>query len=295
MQKPGMLHWSLLGFLSLVWGLAFFLIAVALEAFGPLTVVSIRLAVGAITLYAVMRWQGYKLPPLGPWWPRFALLAALGNIIPFTLIAWAETRITSAHAGLLMALMPISTIVLAHFYVHGDQMTRSKLAGVAMGFAGVAVLVGGNFVGGDQSSDVFAQIVVLVATLSYAVNSIYTKRLPEMSVLVMGTGSLLIGAFITLPVSLALESQPVLSSALPQLLAALLLGVFSTGLATWAFFRVIMDCGPSFLALINYIIPAIAFAAGVVFLEEAATGSQFLGLVIILLGIALTQQRTSSN
>jgi drug/metabolite transporter (DMT)-like permease len=67
--------------------------------------------------------------------------------------------------------------------------------------------------------------------------------------------------------------------------------VVSTGLASWVYFRVVTDCGPSFLSIINYIIPAIAFAAGVLFLNETAVPSQFLGLVFVLMGIALCQQR----
>ncbi len=294
MQPPRLIHWSLLGFLSIAWGFAFYLIAVALGSFGPLTLVAIRLLVGTLTLYLLMRWQGFRLPPPGRWWPRFTLLAITGNALPFTLIAWAETRISSAQVGLLMALMPISTMALSHYFVPGDAFTRSKLIGVVLGFAGVAVLVGGDLVGGYDTAALVAQGAVLIATLSYAINSVYTKRVPAINVLVMAVGALLVASLIILPLALYLETPDFRSAAPTDALAALALGVVSTGLATWAYFRVISDCGPSFLSLINYIIPAIAFAAGVFFLGESASAAQFVGLAVVLLGIGLTQRRNGA-
>jgi drug/metabolite transporter (DMT)-like permease len=141
------------------------------------------------------------------------------------------------------------------------------------------------------SRSFIAQIAVLIATLAYAANAVYTKRIPTINTLVVATGSLIIGALILLPFTLAIE-QPSLSAASARsLLASLVLGVVSTGLATWVYFRVVADCGPGFLSIINYVIPAIAFAAGVLFLGESAAPTQFLGLVFVLLGIAMTQNR----
>jgi drug/metabolite transporter (DMT)-like permease len=94
-----------------------------------------------------------------------------------------------------------------------------------------------------------------------------------------------------LPITLYIDQPALLDASTPSLLATLLLGVASTGLATWMYFVVVTDCGPAFLSIINYIIPAIALAAGVIFLGESAAPSQFLGLVFILIGIAMTQNR----
>jgi len=291
MQRPRLIHWSMLGFLSMAWGFAFYLIAVGLESFSPLTVVNIRLIIGATTLYVIMCWQGYSLPPPGHWWVRFAVLAVTGNLIPFTLISWGETRISSAQTGLLMALMPISTMVLAHFFVHDDTLTPRRLAGVVIGFMGVVVLVGGDALAGMGGGTLIAQIAVLIATVAYAVNAVYTKRIPAINTLVVATGSLIIGALMLLPFTLYID-QPVLPDAsMSSLVATGLLGVVSTGLATWVYFRVVTDCGPAFLSIINYIIPAIALAAGVIFLGESVVPSQFLGLIFVLIGIAMTQNR----
>jgi len=289
MQAPRPIHWLMISFLSLAWGFAFYLIAVGLESFSPLTVVNIRLAVGALTLYLIMHWQGYSLPRSVHWWRRFCLLAITGNLIPFSMISWAETRISSAQAGLLMALMPISTLLLAHFFVHNDTLTPRRLVGIALGFLGVLVLIGGDALAGIGGKALTAQLAVLVATLAYAGNAVYTKSIPSINTLVVATGSLIIGTLILLPFTLAIEQPQIHTASAKSLLATLTLGVISTGLATWVYFRVVTDCGPTFLSIINYIIPAIAFAAGVLFLGEPAAPSQFVGLIIILLGIALTQ------
>ena len=289
MQPPRTVHWILLACLSIAWGMAFYLIAVGLQSFAPLTVVNIRLLVGAMTLYAVMHWQGHALPRSGYWWRRFTILALTGNIIPFTLISWAETRISSAQAGLLMALMPISTLVLSHFFVHGAAFTARRLLGVCLGFIGVSVLIGGDVLSGFSGDALLAQLAVLAATMAYAANAVYTKRIPAINTLVVATGSLMIGTLLLLPFTLYLEQPGLATSSARSLAAVIVLGVFSTGLATWIYFRVVSDCGPVFLSIINYIIPTIAFAAGVLFLGETASASQFVGLAVVLAGIALTQ------
>jgi drug/metabolite transporter (DMT)-like permease len=213
--------------------------------------------------------------------------------VPFSLISWAETRISSSQAGLLMALMPITTMVLSHFYVQDDVLTPRRLAGVLLGFLGVLVLVGGDVLAGMGGGTLIAQLAVLLATMAYATNAVYTKRMPTINTLVVATGSLIIGSLMLLPVTLYLEQPTLVDASASSLLATVLLGVVSTGLATWVFFRVVTDCGPGFLSIINYIIPAIAFAAGVMFLGESAAPSQFMGLLLVLIGIAMTQNRTT--
>ncbi|MEP6391248.1 MAG: DMT family transporter [Halioglobus sp.] len=291
MHNPQPRHWAMLAFLSLFWGFAFYLIAVGLESFAPFTLVNLRLAIGAATLYAVMRCYGYSLPTEPVWWWRFLLLSILGNLLPFTLISWAETRISSAQAGLLMALMPITTMVLAHFYVHGDSLTPRRIAGVLLGLAGVVVLIGGDVLSGIGAGHLIAQLAVLLSTLAYAVNSIYTKRIPQINTLVVATGSLILGTVLLLPFTLVIDRPWTVALDSRSLMAVVVLGVFSTGLATWVYFKVVSDCGPSFLSIINYVIPVLAFGAGVLLLNEPAQPSQFVGLVAICIGIALTQNR----
>ena len=193
-------------------------------------------AVGALVLYLFMRWQGGRLPGDLGWWGRFVLLSLCGNLLPFTLITWAETRISSGQAGLLMALMPLSTVLLAHFYVAHEQLTTRKLFGVVVGFLGVTILVGTDVLSGLGGGQLLAQFAVLAATLSYAVNSVYTKRLPPVDTLVVAAGSLLAGALVLLPLVLVVDRPWTLEPGLDAWVASISLGVFATGLATWVYF-----------------------------------------------------------
>jgi drug/metabolite transporter (DMT)-like permease len=223
MQTPRPIHWLMLVFLSIAWGFAFYLIAVALDSFAPLTVVNIRLAVGAMTLYIIMRWQGYSLPRLGHWWTRFGILAITGNLIPFTLISWAETSISSAQAGLLMALMPISTMVLVHFFVQEDALTPRRVIGILLGFLGVLVLIGGDALSGIGGAALLGQLAVVVATMAYAANAVYTRSIPAINTLVVATGSLIIGSVLLLPFTLYFERPSLLAASGSSQLATLAL------------------------------------------------------------------------
>lgn len=285
----------MLGYLSLAWGFAFLLIAVGLQSFPPLTLVTLRLFLGALMLYIIMRRQGLALPTDTRWWLYFAVLSVTGNLIPFTLISWAEVHIASGQAGLLMALMPISTMLLAHFFVAHEQVTPARLLGVIAGFAGVAVMVGADALGGLGGVRLIAQLAVITATFSYAVNSIFAKRLPPLNGLVVATGSLIAGTLLLLPFSLFIDQPWQLQTSLGPWLATIVLGLFSTGLATWIYFIVVSDCGPSFMSMINYIIPALSFAAGALLLGESVNAWQFVGLAAICCGIALSQRRRGAD
>ncbi|MEH6583589.1 MAG: DMT family transporter [Halioglobus sp.] len=291
LQKPSPRHWVLLTYLCIAWGFSFLLIAVALDSFPPVTLVTLRLLVGAGILYLIMRRQGLSLPRERRWWGYFVLLSIMGNLIPFTLISWAEVHISSGQAGLLMALMPISTMLLAHYFVAHEQLTPRRVAGVVAGFVGVGILVGGDSFTDFDGPALWAQVAMVVATFSYSVNAVYAKRLPPLNGLVMATGSLMVGALINLPIALMVDQPWQLQTSSGAWMAVIALGFFSTGLATWVYFQLVSDCGPSFLAITNYIIPALSFAVGAFLLSEPVSVWQFVGLVVICSGIAISQPR----
>jgi len=291
LQQPRPYHWLLMVLLAVVWGFAFYLIAIALRSFPPITLVALRLVIGAVALTVIMRLQGLSLPCEPIWWCYFSLLALLGNLIPFSLIAWAETTIPSSQAGLIMALMPIATMVLAHYFVAHEQLTSRRIFGVTLGLGGVIVLMGSQVIDGIGSTGLWAQLACVLATFAYAVNTVYVKRLPKINGLELGAGSLIAGSLIFTPVALYVDQPWALTVTGESIAAIFSLGFLATGIATWIYFIVVNDCGPNFISIINYIIPAISFAAGVLLLGEAAEPSKFAGLVLVCLGIAISQPR----
>ena len=291
LQTPTLKHWSMLGILVAFWGFAFYLIAVAVEVFVPVALVWIRLSLGAAVLLMLLAWRGGTLPRGWCWWRRLIILAATGNLLPFTLISWAEQSVPSSEVGLLMALMPITTLLLAHRLLEHERLTRSRLLGVALGFAGVALLMGRGLTDVASADRLPGQLAAVGATLCYAFNGVYAKRLPRYDTVGLAAGSLLAGTVLFAGPALMLQPSWSMSGHGQAVLSILVLGVLATGVATWVYFIVVTECGPGFLSTINYLIPAVAFVAGVVLLGEPVGKVQLTALGMILTGVWLIQYR----
>lgn len=216
-------------------------------------------------------------------------MAVVGNLAPFYLIAWGQQEIDSGMAGVLMAVMPLVTMVLAHFFVPGERLNLFKLSGFVLGITGVMILLGPTMDGGGE---VLRGLAVLSAAVCYAVNTILARRLPHFNPLVAAAGVLVAASLIIVPVwaiqELAVQE---ISFSRNSMLALVWLGVAPTGLATIVYFAVIGRAGPSFLSNINYLIPVVAFFTGVWVLSEPMTVTSLFSLAIILTGIALTRYR----
>mgnify|MGYP002869873101 FL=1 len=285
-------HWALLAYLVLVWGFAFALIAVALESFHPLFIVWCRLWMGALVVWCVWRWRQERWCLGREWWPRLTLLSLTGNIIPFSLIAWAEQSVPSAEVGILMALMPIATLLLAHWLLDHEPLTWRRFAGVLVGFAGVALLVGDDLLSAGASGQWRGQLAALFATVSYAFNGVYAKRLPAQEPVALSLGTLGIGSILlAVPALWAQLAGPGLDITASATSVLMVLGVMATGVATWCYFVVVTERGPGFLSTINYLIPAVAFAAGTLFLAEPWGWEHLIALAMILVGVGLIQVR----
>ena len=285
-------HWALLAYLVLVWGFAFALIALALESFHPLFIVWCRLWMGALVVWCVWRWRQQRWCLGREWWPRLTLLSLTGNIIPFSLIAWAEQSVPSAEVGILMALMPIATLLLAHWLLDHEPLTWRRFAGVLVGFAGVALLVGDDLLSAGASGQWRGQLAALFATVSYAFNGVYAKRLPAQEPVALSLGTLGIGSILlAVPALWAQLAGPGLDITASATSVLMVLGVMATGVATWCYFVVVTERGPGFLSTINYLIPAVAFAAGTLFLAEPWGWEHLIALAMILVGVGLIQVR----
>ena len=132
-----------LGLLTLVvmFGSAFLLTKIALNDMPPLTVVTWRIVVAALTLWCIVLYQRKAISELLPYWKIFLLLALTGNCVPFFLIAWGQQYVDSGLAGILMAMMPLVTIILAHFFVVNERITLNKAIGFGLGFIGILILM----------------------------------------------------------------------------------------------------------------------------------------------------------
>ncbi len=293
MQLPTRRHWLLLGYLVITWGLAFYLIAIALTAFHPVTIVWGRLTLGAVVMLALLGRRGGHLPRGWLWWRWLLVLSLTGNVVPFVLVAWAERSVPSSEVGLLMALMPIMVLLMGHYFLDHERMTVLKISGVLLGFSGVALLLGENLFSHIDGVRLTGQLAAVVATACYAVNGIFTKRLPAFDTVSVSAGSLLVGSAILVWPMWRLQAWAPPAEFPGAWIAVGVLGIFATGVATWAYFTVVSEVGPGFLSTINYMIPGVAFTVGVLLLGEPAGGIQLFALGLILAGVWLIQPRAA--
>jgi drug/metabolite transporter (DMT)-like permease len=292
MAKHGITHWVLLLALAAMWGSAFMFIKLGIASVPPATLVASRLALGALLLYIVMRLRGLTLPRFGRRWIPFTVLAIVGNSAPFYLISWGQQFIDSALAGILMAVMPLTTLLLAHFFVAGERLTANRMLGFSVGFSGILVLMGPAVLTGlgGSSLEIIAQATVLAGAICYAANSVIARRLVAADFLVASTSVLIVATIATVPLALVLDRPWTLAPSVSSTAAIVWLGIGPTALATLLYFRLIAAAGPTFMSLVNYLSPLVALLAGVLLLGEKPGVTAFAGLVLILSGIALTRR-----
>ncbi|HEU5319556.1 MAG TPA: DMT family transporter, partial [Methylomirabilota bacterium] len=163
----GRTQWALLGVLSLVWGGSFFFVAVALAELRPFTVVLGRVGLAALALGLAVRAGGHRLPRAPGFWAAVAVMGALNNLVPFSLIVWGQTRIPSGLASILNATTPLFTVVVAHLLTRDERLAAHRLGGALLGLAGVVLVIGPDALAG-AGADVLAQLACLGAALSYA-------------------------------------------------------------------------------------------------------------------------------
>ena len=285
--------WLRLVALSVIWGSSFLFTEIALVDLEPLTVVNLRMLFAALTLLALWRLQ--RLPGVrgAHLWRAFALIAVTNNILPFTLIVWAQTHISASLAAILNAAVPLFGVVLAWLFTQDERPGLTKFIGVVIGFVGVIVLIAPT---GEElaAATLAGQIAVLTATFCYAVSSIYSKRFKDWDVppVITATMQALLGAILLLPLTLVLEQpwQAQLST-LWTPVAVVCLGVICSALAYLLFFRILANAGAVNLMLVALLIPVSACLLAAIFLGERLAGGDLLGMLIIFAGLLIIDGR----
>jgi drug/metabolite transporter (DMT)-like permease len=295
MQSHSVKDWALLMALVFMWGSSFMFNKLVIATVPPATLVAGRLVVSAAILLVVVYARGSRLPPLGKAWWSFLALAIIGNALPFYLIGWGQKVVDSALAGILMAGMPLATLVLAHFLIATEPMTRNRVVGFAVGFAGIVLLMGPAALRGIGGSllQVVSELAILGAALCYALNSVLARLLVKGNFVVSSAAVLLAASVVAVPFALVLDRPWTLAPSFSSIASLVWLGIGPTAIATICYFRLISSAGATFMSLVNYLAPCVALFAGVALLGEAPGPTAYAGLVLILIGIALSQFRRS--
>ena len=297
-KEATLFEWGLLALITAFGGSSFVMIRTAVATIPPTVIAPMRLWIGACLLYGLMRAAGRRLPPFiikahGKWrirrvWIWMIWVGAVGYTAPFFLFPWAQQYVESGLAGVYMAFMPIWTVGLAYAFA-GETLTRRKIIGFILGFAGVLALLGPDVLKGALTSDVRAQAGLLLATFLYAASAVMSRRAPPIRPRVFAAGLMIAAAIMATPALLFSVIHP--GGWAPLSLASVVgLGVFPTGLNGVLIIMTIRRAGAGFMALSNYFTPLWALAMGAAVFHEKLEWSVMLALGLILAGVAISQR-----
>lgn len=286
-------QWAMLVLLSLLWGGSFFFAGVAVREIPPVTVALARAGGAALILNLVLPLIGQRLPFTRAAWTAFAIMGVINNVVPFTLIFWAQGHLASGLASILNATTPLSAILVAHVATQDEKMIGSRLVGVLIGFAGVATMIGLDVLEG-VGTHVTAQFALVLAGFSYACAGVYGRRFSKMGITPMATatGQVTMSALFLCGASAFVDAPWTLPSPSPETWLALAgLASLSTALAYVIYFRLLAVAGATNLLLVTFLIPVSAIAMGVWILGEQLAARHFVGLAVIGIGLACIDGR----
>ena len=282
-------NWFLLILLSAVWGGAFTLNKLALDSYTPEVIVAGRLIVGSVFLIVLVYFMYKRFTINFSQLNYYLFMSLVGIVIPFIAIINGQKHIDSAMAGILMATMPITTIMLSHFFLVDEKMNKQKFIGFIISFFGVFILIYRDnlFINNSFSSTLESQLLVMLGSTLYSVAAIYGKKYKMTDPVSASTGTILFATFFMIIYLLFIDdSNPNLSQLMLNT-NIFLLGILCTAIATIIYFQILQTSGASFLSIMNFLIPLWAILFGILILDDAFSWNYILGLGVILLGIKL--------
>jgi drug/metabolite transporter (DMT)-like permease len=288
----GAVEWGLIALQSMLWGSAYFFIAVVSAEVPPLTMAALRTLPAAAVLLLIVLSLGYRLPATLAAWRRFIGFSVFNSVLPFVLIAWGQSRTSGGMAAILNASAPLFGIVLAHLLTHDEKISWRKTVGIVVGIAGVGVLVGRDVLGG-ASADLLARLALLAAPLSYVGASIFVRRrLGSYPPFVIAAMQMVCAIFIAVPLALAFDQpweKPVPSAG--ALAAILGMGVLGSALPSLCHFTLIQRAGTTNASLVTLVMPITPIMLGGVFLGERLSATDIAGALIVAVALLIIDGR----
>ncbi|NVJ55620.1 MAG: DMT family transporter [Vibrionaceae bacterium] len=284
--------WAMLVLLSILWGGSFFFVGVAVNELPPLTIVTLRVGIAALTLWAIAIMIGLRPPNSLKVWTSFLGMGLLNNVFPFVLIVWGQTQIASGLASILNAATPIFAVIVAGVLLPDEQPTPLKWLGVILGFVGVAVMIGVPTLGGENN--LLAQLAIVAATISYAFAGVYGRRFKSLGIspIITAAGQVTASTLVLLPMALLVDGPlavTAISASTWTSIAAL--AVASTACAYVLYFRILELAGATNVLLVTLLVPVSAIVLGALFLNESLQLIHLLGMALIAFGLSAIDGR----
>lgn len=287
-------EWRLLVTLSILWGGSFFFVELALRELPPFTIVLSRVSLAAIALSLIVWLSGQSMPHSLKRWQEFFVMGALNNLVPFSLIVWGQTQITSSLAAILNATTPIFTVMLAHFLTQDERFSVKRLIGTMLGLCGVVVLMRPQTIVGLNLTNL-GQLAVLSAACCYGLAGIYGKRFKSLPSTVAAAGMLISTSAMMFPLVLIVDHPWSLHPGMITGLSILGLSFLSTAPAYLIYFQLLATVGATNVLLVTFLIPISALVLGAFVLKEQVQWMEVAGMSLIFTGLAAIDGRIVSR
>jgi drug/metabolite transporter (DMT)-like permease len=292
----GQVDYLLFALLGFFWGSSYLFIKIGVEdGLTPFTLIMIRLLIGFALLAVVVGLAREKLPPMGRIYGHLFVMGAINIAIPFSLITWAELTVDSSVAAILNAAVPLFVMIIAAIFLRDERLTPNRVLGLAVGFVGVAILVGFN-PADLASGDMAGEIALIGSTLSYAVGAVYARRnIHGLRPMIPAIFQVFFGLVITTVLAFVFENPLATTFTNESLFAVIWLGLFGSGLAYLVFFRLLGRWGATRTSMVAYLLPLYGIVLGAIVLNEPIDGRLVIGTALIIGGVALVNTRLGSR
>ncbi len=263
-------------------------IKIGVETIPALPLTTGRLVIAAMVMLAVMFAMRQRFPKGAKVWLLMGLVAIFGNALPFALISWGEEGVDSGLAAILMAIMPLTTILLVHFFTPDEKLNRWKFFGVMLGFIGVAVLMGPSKLV-HLGDDIVRQIAIAFAAICYGIATLFVKKIKDIPQVSMSASVLLLSAILITPFGIVNTIQVEITPSMASIGALVLLGILHTAVANLLAYSIVRRLGATFFAQLNFMVPLFGVLFALVFLRETIGLNALIAFVIILSGVGLAR------
>lgn len=283
--RRGWRDYLLLLALACCWSSTYPLTKIGLGSFPPITFISARSLIAAALLFVILRMRGIRMPMDGKAWKLFAQQQTINSTFPFLLITWAQQYVPASSTVVLASTTPIFAFLITWGITRHEPATLLKLAGAILGLAGTAAIIGLDALS-SLDTHIFAEIVILLATVSFACATIFGLRLADYDPMVVAAGSLLYGGLILLPFALLIDHPWTLRPTAEALAATVAMGIFSSALGLMLFYMCLTRLGTLTTNAQGYLRIPIGVGLSVLLLGEPVPANLALGLILVMAGVA---------
>jgi drug/metabolite transporter (DMT)-like permease len=284
--------WLVFLALGFFWGSSYLFIKIGVDhGLEPFTLIMFRLGIGLILLASVVAYFREPLPRDPRMYGHLFVMGVINIAIPFTLITVAERVVDSSLAAMINGAVPLFVIVIAALFLRDEQITANRLAGLVVGFFGVAILVGLD-VTNLGSANALGALALVAATILYAVGNVYAKaHVHGLRPMIPAVFQVFFG-FVVISILAFATEHPLAAIPAPEaLLAIIWLGLLGSGLAYLSYFRILQNWGATRTSMVAYLLPVVGIALGALVLHEPIAPSTLVGTALVIGGIALVNAR----